>query len=872
MNRRFIENKALNSTAFNGMAYSGRSVALSGDGYVDVPLNLNIVDDASQNTTVVPVGNISASVNGTVTTLTCVDKGNTMAYGYQRLSYSSQPNALIRDVPAGLKYKITFMVRCSNPSNSEFYIFGWGGDEQYPSTTDWEEISIDDVISTSVNNDYLHYGFNDETQYGDTIEIDFSTMKIETVSDVHGQLTYFDFDQKKHISIGENGTELIENGDFSDGLNGWNEYNSRLSIPRPNVIRVQAQDSDDPYRWPAAAYVLPNYQKYIGRRLYWQSTNITCTVIKCEQYPEVAGHVPPPGANNRPCGTLTAVGSTASCEFDVQSQINGIKIQLKAQAINTRDDYAEFENIHMHEALPLSTHYRLKDITFNSLAILYDRSFTQADRDMMDASPELLVRWGLGEDVGFSIGVKGPNDKYYAVSEDGAYLLEVGYSEDVNILTEMGKAGATVTPVTNGWNIDAPAGIDGRVDFVTSGLDNNSIYRGKFDLLVNLQSFSEWTHYRPTMSQGYIMLPDAIPCENGNHRFILNNIDVADSIILYKSNSNPFNLDFTNVEVHKILSGYLTIEGTYTRNVNQPYGLQTLALKMNDAGVPTATADSNTLDFGTDYIEYVKNGNFSSEDGWVLSQGVIANNQLYCNVDPLADPQRVEKYASQQMALPIEVDKEYTLSFDVPRYDGGTLKVDVNGLGSISATTTGHFTQTFTATGGTGLINVSGASVYSGTVTNISVRQSFSPSVDDGYVDTKFKPSLPAYTIQDVVSGELAELDASGNPTGTTSQREEMRVLTHDNTEDKLYINGALQPYAPALPPSTEYIKLDNTAAIGYADIIKQEMLDYKVWTKALTQKEVIDNMNAWIQANRTIITDAGGNPLTDENGIYIYK
>lgn len=81
---------------------------------------------------------------------------------------------------------------------------------------------------------------------------------------------------------------------------------------------------------------------------------------------------------------------------------------------------------HVAIAVPIDTYYRLENATFSSLVRLWDRSFTKEDRDMMDADHELLVRWALGEDVGFSIGTKDQNDLVWSCAETGAELIDIG--------------------------------------------------------------------------------------------------------------------------------------------------------------------------------------------------------------------------------------------------------------------------------------------------------------------------------------------------------------------------------------------------------------------------------------------------------------
>jgi len=200
---------------------------------------------------------------------------------------------------------------------------------------------------------------------------------------------------------------------------------------------------------------------------------------------------------------LNFIPSTATTQVHIRpisiKEIQSTQGQISYYNVTTK----RHESI---DSLPLSTTYRLENLEFNNLVVLWDRSFTQADRDKMDANPELVVRWAKGEDV-FSIGVIGVNDKVYVGSDTDAFL-------------------------------------------------------------------------------------------------------------------------------RSIQSTQIAISGTYTRNTNLNYGIQTLGLKLNSAGVPTSIADANTLSFVNNTSGYVDTQLTPSMDKYtiewngILSSGVTEQRVL----------------------------------------------------------------------------------------------------------------------------------------------------------------------------------------------------------------------------------------------------
>ncbi|WP_297525104.1 hypothetical protein [Sulfurovum sp.] len=286
---------------------------------------------------------------------------------------------------------------------------------------------------------------------------------------------------------------------------------------------------------------------------------------------------------------------------------------------------------HVRPTLPLSTTYQLKDLTFNNLAVLWDKTFTPEDIAKIDVKPELLVSWGLGNDAGLSIGVKGTNDKYYACSESfDQYLYEIGgigvehnpsIFPDDGHYTHTGGAEWDILNVQGGYRLtitslgDTPQGtrvISNLASTPTSG--NMCRFSVKTKIINGKSRTYRWLH------NGYIRLlyingivstwGDAL-IDKGKYK-----------IIGYQNSNGTINcsqyfdtkdgdgvtvgsvIEFTNFSFIELNDNVLPIEGTHTRSTNSQYGLQTLGFELSDAGVPTAFAPARTLSFKDNTTAY----------------------------------------------------------------------------------------------------------------------------------------------------------------------------------------------------------------------------------------------------------------------------
>ena len=378
---------------YRGTINSGKSVELSGDGHVDVPINATLGSETF---------NTCAIVNNSGN-FTMVDNGDG---SYQFVDTGSNKYDVIRLQPSedllGKPIHIEFDCSIANGSVTMRGAFDGNGNfiEEPFDIVDGHNILPSYVGAYSSTNIYLYCA---DAQ---VFDITISNIIVKEIQDVQGQITYYDFTQKKHVSIGENGTELVENGDFSDGLNGWLSSKPEISVINEELVFTDA---------PHGASARNNGGTFLkaGRVGKLTFDTIATDGNKTTIYAKTADGsfaiIPIEGTGKY----YTPVGLN---EFDIFNNSTHNDLHIELQADGTQN--TTFDNVSVIETLPLSTHYRLENVEFNMLAVLWDRSFTQDDRDMMDNDPELLLRWAKYDDVGFSVGVRTSADKCYAVMED----------------------------------------------------------------------------------------------------------------------------------------------------------------------------------------------------------------------------------------------------------------------------------------------------------------------------------------------------------------------------------------------------------------------------------------------------------------------
>jgi len=220
------------------------------------------------------------------------------------------------------------------------------------------------------------------------------------------------------------------------------------------------------------------------------------------------------------------------------------------------------------------------------------RKFSAADLAVFNANPEILVGWYFGTETIPSAIVKGADDKVWACTEDGEnkYLLEMTYTEvNMNKIVsgDTDGTGNTISFSGNTATIHNEVATlkTWRPRVLFPDTDNTV---GRIESIINVTSGSaflggiatnKFYNINKTLSVGTYTY-NVIGSGNNNKQYVTSFNGTIESVF-----------DCTvKQSLYKITSEYLMIEGTYTRQEEMQYGLQTLALKTNDAGVPTATS------------------------------------------------------------------------------------------------------------------------------------------------------------------------------------------------------------------------------------------------------------------------------------------
>ena len=290
----------------------------------------------------------------------------------------------------------------------------------------------------------------------------------------------------------------------------------------------------------------------------------------------------------------------------------------------TDTSYITYFDVNQHQFVVPSLSgdtFRLENVTFNSLVVLDNKSFTQDDLDLINNDPELLVRWGLGEDVGFSIGVKQANDKYYPCTEDDQndFLLEIGYSEgnEVGVLTDCTDTVINGTVVNENGSIHLIS--DGSSSYCYCSNSNkkfNTIANKQYILTVSckLISANGWNVYNQSIDNHLIGGSWNDQYQISGTRSNLFTAAGNEVIRLYAWGVNGDKYDgvYTKLSIKEILSDYLPINGTYSRAYNSQYGLQALRLELNDANVPIGILSGEVLIVGDSYIDTQWNPDFAA--------------------------------------------------------------------------------------------------------------------------------------------------------------------------------------------------------------------------------------------------------------------
>ena len=223
-------------------------------------------------------------------------------------------------------------------------------------------------------------------------------------TDTHGQVVYYDFDQKKHIAISNfTDYELLVNGDFS-AFSPW---------------KINFGDVYYEHDYPETV-TLYNYYPSICQYItmypgitYILSIDIIEVETNVDHFFVQAVNQEGSGAPDKdiilPAGS--AIIGTNVATFNVSKERTILAIWNDTPYISS----CVIDNVSV--TAHITDTYRLENVTFNNLVRLWDREMNNNDLEILDNNPELLYEWSQGVDIGLSIGPIETNDLVWFCTE-----------------------------------------------------------------------------------------------------------------------------------------------------------------------------------------------------------------------------------------------------------------------------------------------------------------------------------------------------------------------------------------------------------------------------------------------------------------------
>ena len=237
-------------------------------------------------------------------------------------------------------------------------------------------------------------------------------------STVQGSITFYNASTGAFEQVGADGVgsskELVENGDFSDGLNGYQ------TIGDVSVVNEIAHVESASYLIVEKDIIKKEHRYKIEVDISVISGNILPTVFTMSNYY---------GADLTSYGNLS-VGPDSSMIITSTNDNKYIAIK-EARAVG---GIMGCDNFSVKEALPLSTHYDLTDGTYGIVIVLATASFSEDDLAFFTSMPERALQWALGTIAVPSGLTFGPDDKCYAATEEsGDILWELSEVDSIQI-------------------------------------------------------------------------------------------------------------------------------------------------------------------------------------------------------------------------------------------------------------------------------------------------------------------------------------------------------------------------------------------------------------------------------------------------------
>lgn len=663
---------------YRGILHSGKSITLSGDGYIDVPINIELgleelingeFETNIDNWTPYNLSNVTQEWRDGALYLNRVEGTINGAGTYQDISLT--PNK---------QYVIEVVIKENNFTADDSIINIITHNDHSFLKSNGVLIQLDKASEAgkAYKAIFTSQGYGDTRVYIQRDGVEVADFGIERISvkeiTQNGHVVYFDFEHKKHVSpIGE----IV----FDKPFNEWGSFykcheDSGQLIVDSNGAYANYMSPDIPFGW---------------------------------YFVEISGNVIPDILTRR----FQFHPSKDTYYF--------YNTPLRLYSENTTSDRVQLNNLAAGDVFDsviikkganlIDETYRLEDVTFNNLVRLWDRRFTQADLDMMDDNPELLARWALGEDVGFSIGTIGPNDWYFPCTDvEGVVTTKLDpfndgsgkalFNFENNVIDASGN-------YNGDWDGTTPLYSDGKFGKAVQFDGTNHVYTAKRFPLDQQFTISFWMKKLDDLSTRWLVstregttgwqlayygndpLEFIYYTSDGLHTLNIPSMDLAadtefhhicitvssDTIYAYVDGMLDASMPYTGTpltsgvdlvsigstitggfsyvglidqlryfsrhltqeevvalynettpELKEIGGNNLPINGTYQRNTALSDGLQTLPFKLNSDGMPIALADANTPNFENNTDSYIDTHWIPNIREYTIKQSVLLDN------------------------------------------------------------------------------------------------------------------------------------------------------------------------------------------------------------------------------------------------------
>ena len=312
---------------------------------------------------------------------------------------------------------------------------------------------------------------------GTIADVDITLPTAKEVLSVEGTILVWDADQGRHVQIaGDSGLgseELAANGDFSDGWNRWGATGADLTVVSGGL---ELNTLVNNYH----VYLLSDTEIPAVGRILWHAEFEPGNLVNFSL-----------GLNNI-ANSKTANTDSSPIHEIVTPAANG-RIRAYGYQNPAVENVMVWNSISAKQVLDLSTVHTFKNQKIGHFVLLSaGQYFTEADIALIDAHPEILTAWALGEQSILSL-VKHVDDAYYSCTEEGSSVVRtdgyaLGAEENTNAEFDSDINGWIISSVpTKVWSADRDGSLhitadDNSQPIIKQSYALNGLYVQSFDV------------------------------------------------------------------------------------------------------------------------------------------------------------------------------------------------------------------------------------------------------------------------------------------------------------------------------------------------------------------------------------------------------